>query len=117
MRYLDNNNVEVLQGATAKKPYNITAAGAIPVTESLIYISTTGVTALTLADGLTDGQEIEILMVVDGGTATLTPASLAGYSTIAFADALDCVKLRWVQALDSGNGQYVVVFNTGATLA
>lgn len=117
MRYLDTNNVEILQGATAKKPYNITAAGAIPVDESLIYISSSEAIALTLADGLVDGQEIEILMVVDGGTATLTPASLAGYETITFADALDCIKLRWVQALDSGNGQYVVVFNNGTALA
>lgn len=58
-------------------------AGAIPLTATLVKVTTTGADALTLADGV-EGQVIIITMVVDGGNGTLTPANLAGGTTITF---------------------------------
>ncbi len=53
-----------------------TGPAAIPVTSCYHEITTTGADALTLADG-TPGQHIVIVMVVDGGNATLTPDTFA----------------------------------------
>jgi len=49
---------------------------------------------MTLADGDV-GQLLNITLIVDGGTMTLTPANGLGYSTIAFADAGDSVQLEF----------------------
>ena len=53
-----------------------TGPAAIPPTSCYHEITTTGADALTLADG-TPGQHIVIVMVVDGGNATLTPDTFA----------------------------------------
>lgn len=73
----------------------LSGAGAIPVTTFLTKWTTTGADAGTLADGTFYGQLKKILMVVDGGEGTLTPASLAGGTTITFADAGDFALLFW----------------------
>lgn len=67
-------------------------AGALNVLSEVIDITSTGADALTLADGQV-GQVMTITLIVDGGTATLTPANGLGYSTIAFADAGDTAQL------------------------
>ena len=55
-------------------------------------IVTTGAQAFSLANGV-NGQIKTISMVTDGGDATLTPATLAGGSTIVFNDVGDSVVL------------------------
>lgn len=75
-------------GSARGKVSEITAAGAIPVDSDQVYISTTGAIAITLADGV-EGQEMNIKMLVDGGTATLTPANFQDGTTLAFADVND----------------------------
>lgn len=73
----------------------LSGAGAVNITDALTNVTSTGTDALTLADGAV-GQIKTICLVVDGGTATLTPATGSGYTTIAFADAGDSVVLMWV---------------------
>ena len=69
----------------------------IPVTHAYVA-KTTGADAeaLTLADGK-PSQILVINLTVDGGgTGTLTPATATGFSTIAFADAIDQAVLMYV---------------------
>lgn len=71
----------------------ITASGAIPLTAKIVYIdSTSGVQALTLADGAV-GQQIIVKMLVDGGDSVITPANLLDGTTITFDDAGDSALL------------------------
>ncbi len=93
---------------------NITAGtgGAISVATYLTTINTdAGGDAFTLADGV-KGQMKKILLVVDGGgNATITPANLAGGTTITMNDAADYVVLIF-------NGtDWVVIENSGSTVA
>ena len=68
--------------------------------------------AMTLANGVV-GQIKIITMVVDGGgTATLTPATFANGTTIAFADVNDTVMLVYANTIG-----WVVVSNSGATVS
>ena len=72
----------------------------------------TGPTGSPGANG-TSGQIKIITMVVDGGTATLTPTTLAGSNTtVAFSDVGDSVILLYTTTLG-----WVVTSNQGATLA
>ena len=90
----------------------MTAAGAVSVTTAVTTINTSGAIALTLAAGTTHQVKF-ISMIVDSGTATLTPATFTGGSTIAFDDAGDSCVLMY---LDSTYG-WVVVGNNGCTIA
>ena len=74
-------------------------------------IVTTGAQAFSLANGV-NGQVKTISMVTDGGDATLTPATLAGGSTIVFNDVGDSVVLIY-----NTTGGWAVLSNTGATVA
>lgn len=67
-------------------------AGALPVTKDVIFLTTGGAEALTLADG-TIGQKLKIIMVSDGGNGTLTPAHFGNGTTITFDDDGDSVEL------------------------
>lgn len=96
------NEFEVNYRGEILQPIDIATAGAIPVNASNVRIKTTGAIALTLADGLFDGQRMTISMIVDGGTATLTPANYLNGATIAFADAFDTVQLEWVAGTTEG---------------
>lgn len=70
----------------------IVEAGAVSLLTSITYIATVGAIAITLADGVV-GQKKTLIMTVDGGTATLTPANFANGATLAFADVNDAVQL------------------------
>lgn len=73
---------------------NLTGAGAVDLESQTTQVTSTGTDALTLADG-GNGQLKVVTLVVDGGTATLTPTTAAGFSTIAFADAGDTAELQY----------------------
>jgi len=75
----------------------LSGAGAVDTIAYTTEVTSTGVDALTLIDGAV-GQRKRIIMIVDGGTATLTPTTGLGYSTIAFADAGDRVILEMASA-------------------
>ncbi len=71
---------------------SLSGAGAIDIVTEVTEVTSTGADAITLVDGAI-GQRKTITLIVDGGTATLTPTTGNGYSTIAFADAGDSVDL------------------------
>ena len=64
---------------------NLTGPGAISLTETVTFITTTGTDAYSLADG-TEGQLKIIIMKGDGGNGTLTPDNLVGFTAIRFTD-------------------------------
>lgn len=94
----------VLTSSTSSR----SGAGAVPLTASICELTTTGADALTLADGI-EGQRLTIVMIVDGGDGTLTPANAGGYTTITFADAGDSVDLLFT------NGNWYVTGKGGLT--
>jgi len=72
---------------------NLSGPGAISLTETVTFITTTGTDAYTLADG-TEGQIKIIVMKGDGGNGTLTPDNLVGFTAIRFTDVNNsCVLL------------------------
>lgn len=68
---------------------------AVPITARQVLMTTGGAEALTLANGVA-GQRLNLVLAVDGGDGTLTPATKSGFSTIVFADAADIVDLEYV---------------------
>jgi len=73
-------------------PQALTAAGAVSLTTAVTTVASTGAIAITLATG-SQGQIKIILFITDGGTATLTPATMQNGTTLAFADAGDAAIL------------------------
>jgi len=71
----------------------LTGAGAVNPVLTTIHIVTTGVDALTLADGVEGAPPMFLVMKTDGGTGTLTPANFGNGSTITFDDAGDSAHL------------------------
>ena len=90
----------------------LTAAGAVNITAAITTIVTSGAIALTLIDGIA-GQLKFITMVTQSGTATLTPSTLNGKSTIAFIADGDSVLLLFVNATHG----WSIIANNGCTLA
>jgi hypothetical protein len=72
----------------------IAAAGALAVDKLISNIQSGGAIALTLADGV-PGQVKIVMMTVDGGAATLTPATFSNGTTLTFDDVNDSAVLVW----------------------
>lgn len=68
---------------------------AVPVTHRAVVMTTGGVEALTLANGVA-GQRLLLTLGTDGGDGTLTPTTKTGFATIVFADAKDFAELEYV---------------------
>ena len=96
--------------AFAGTPQALTAAGAVNVTTALTTVASSGAIALTLPNGVV-GQIKIIAFITDGGTATLTPATMANGTSLAFADAGDTVILLYTAA----GWQVIGGYGTGAT--
>ena len=92
-------------------PQAITAAGAVNLTTPVTTVATSAAIALTLANGAV-GQVKIICMTTDGGTATLTPTTLNGYSTVAFDTVGDSCILIY-----NTTGGWSVIGNQGCVLA
>ena len=94
-------------GGYADTPQTLTGAGEINVTTPITLLVTTGVNALTIADGTQNGQLKYIVMKTDGGVGTLTGSNLVGTS-IVFNDAGEGHTLIWTDSkwysLSSGSG-------------
>ena len=85
---------------------------AVDVTSAVTEVDATSANApCTLADGA-NGQIKTISMVTDGGTGTLTPATLAGGTTIAFNDVGDSVILIY-----NTTGGWAVLSNYGTKIS
>jgi hypothetical protein len=89
---------------------DLSGAGAIGIDTYYTAWTTTAADAGTLADGVL-GQLKKIELVVDGGDGTLTPANLAGGTTITFANVNE-----WVLLYFDGT-DWVVIENHGTTVA
>ncbi len=90
-------------------------SGAADLTNLVTELTTTGAgaAAVTLANGTTAGQIKIITMVADGGgTATVTPATFANGTSMAFADVNDTVMLVWANTIG-----WVIVSNNGAVVS
>lgn len=75
-----------------------TALGSLNITQyDKFIITTTGACTATLPNG-TEGQEVYILLAVDGGDLVITGDYQVG-TTSTFADALDSLKLIWISGL------------------
>lgn len=84
-------------------PIAILASGALPLTSNIYLIdSTSGVQALTLADGYL-GQVVTANMKTDGGDSVITPANFANGTTITFDDVND----SWQGVFDGTNWQTI----------
>ena len=92
-------------------PQALTAAGAVNLTTAVTTIATSAAIALTLANGSV-GQIKILCMTTDGGTATLTPTTLNGYTTIAFDTVGDSCVLIY-----NSTGGWSVIANQGCVLA
>ena len=91
------------------------ASSVVDVTSAITTIATAaGALPLGLANGTSDGQIKFISMITDGGgTATITPTTLLGYSTIALDAVGDSCTLLY---LNSTSG-WAVISNQGCALA
>ena len=90
----------------------LTAAGAVDITSAVTTVASSAAIALTLIDGGA-GQIKIITMITDGGTATLTPTTLNGYSTIAFDTDGDSCMLYYAGSTPG----WCVIANQGCVLA
>lgn len=92
----------------------LSGAGAADLTNLITELTTgAGAAAVTLADGTTSGQMKIIYMVVDGGgTATVTPATFASGTSIAFDAVGESVTLVWNSAIG-----WVAVSSRNATIS
>ena len=91
----------------ADTPQTLSGAGEINATTSITLLVTTGVNALTIADGLVEGQIKYIVMKTDGGNGTLTGANLVGtsivFDTVGEGHTLIWTDSKWY-SLSSGSG-------------
>ena len=93
---------------------SLSGAGAADLTNLVTELTTgAGAAAVTLADGTTSGQIKIIYMVVDGGgTATVTPATFASGTSIAFDAVGEAATLVWNSAIG-----WVAVSSRNATIS
>lgn len=86
-----------LSGPPPAAQQTMTTAGAVSVATYCTKVNTTTGAghASTLADGTVKGQLKKIQLIVDAGDLVLTPANLAGGTTITFADVGDFALLQW----------------------
>lgn len=89
---------------------SLSGAGAITITEYCSQWTTTAANAGTLVDGVTIGQLKKIVMVVDAGDGTLTPANLDAGTTVTYAAVGDFTVMMW-------NGTDWVVIDKGNTVS
>ena len=88
---------DVLIGHMSPIPQELTGPGAVDLITSTTLIVTTGIDALTLADGV-EGQHKYIVMKTDVNDGTLTPTNLANGTTITFDDVGDSAHLLFTNS-------------------
>jgi len=100
-----NLNISLFTGVQS-----ITGAGAIDIVNRYTLITTTGADAFTLIDGAL-GQLKTMIVVVDGGSAVITPSNLFGPNAITMDAEGDSVTLQFF------TGGWVIVGNNASTTA
>lgn len=84
-------------------------SGILYAVSANVLLETTGVSALTLADG-EQGQRLFIVMTVDNGDVVITPSNAAGFTTMTFDTVGDSTELIF------NNGKWASV-NRSVTFA
>lgn len=111
---VDLDDSQTLSNKTLQTPrtavQTLSGPGAVNTTTGATRVTTTGADALTLADG-SEGQLKFIVMMVDGGDGTLTPANFGNGTTITFNDVGDSVLLIFLGT------DWWIVSNNGCTVA
>ena len=100
----------------SQAPNAVTSASTVvDVLSAISTIATgAGALALSLANGAHAGQLKFITMITDGGgTATITPATMMGYSTIALDAVGDSCTMLYIDATSG----WAVISNQGCALA
>lgn len=92
----ENGSWVNLSGGTADpvtyNVQNISGPGAVDVTSTATFLTTTGTDAYTLADGV-EGQLKIITMKVNGGVGTVTPTNFVNGTNIVFNNVEDTITL------------------------
>ena len=101
----------VLAGAIIGGVESKSGAGALSLTHLITEVTSTGTDAITLANG-TAGQVKIITMIVDGGDATLTPATFHDGTTVTFDAVGESVVLVYHNTIG-----WKAVSVSGATIA
>jgi len=114
----DADGYVLLEGGIVHTDISTTSgAGAVAITGRIHEVTTTGTgDALTLANGVTDGQRLTILYVAEGAggdTAVITPTTLAGGTTITLNALGDSAEIVY----SSNGGWYVVGLGGTAAVA
>jgi len=95
-------------GGYAETPQTLTGAGEINATTPITLLVTTGVNALTIADGTQNGQLKYIVMKTDGGNGTLTGSNFVGtnivFDTVGEAATLIWTDSKWYNLSSSSGG-------------
>lgn len=102
-------SIPVVPGLTGTVQ-SLSGAGAVALTTLTTAWTTTAADAGTLANG-SNGQFKTIVMVAHGGDGTLTPANLAGGTTITFNAVGDSVLLQFLST------DWFVISNNGCVVA
>jgi len=100
----------LIEGIIRARSDTRTGAGAISIVTTTTDLVTTGVDALTLADGIEDQQKM-IYFKTDGGNGTLTPANFHDGTTITFTAVHQFVWLIFK------NAAWTFIVNKGTTIA
>ena len=93
----DGTTVTVTNVLNLNSVQAISGPGAVDIVTAVTEITTTGADAFTLADGAV-GQIKIVILLVDGGTAVVTPATANGWSTLTMADVGDSATLYFGSA-------------------
>ena len=81
-------------GKTTKDATN----AAIPLTDAVVEGTSGAASAWSLADGK-PGQILTVVIVTDGGEATITPATSTGWATAILTDDIDTITLMFADAV------------------
>jgi hypothetical protein len=76
-------------------PQALSGAGAVNVTTRTTLFTSTGVNALTLANGTRAGQRKTLFHTVDGGSGVLTPATAGNFATATVSVVKDFIEFEW----------------------
>lgn len=91
------------------------ASGAISIYSQLVRATVTGTPTFTIANGLFDGQEMEVIAATLAAlaVATVTPATFADGTSVTFAAQFDSVRLRYFA---SGGWRVMALGGTAAVI-
>lgn len=111
---LDTRNRDKLYnrlGGSNAKPETIAADGAISVETRTSKLNFAGVAALTLEDGIFEGQRKTLLVLAATGNIVVTPATFEDGATLTFDAANEGAELEW-----HDDGGWTVVMNIGGAV-